>query len=94
MSVRFEKWREGGDIDNDRLAKMFTNLTIGKIDSCVDLEPQESMYSEAVFLVRQETSWERARPRRIKDNHYETRSLLVPSSFPARLKIRPLVYLN
>ncbi len=30
-----------------------------------------------------------SKARGIRDNHYEARSLLVPSSFPARLKIRP-----
>ncbi len=42
--------------------------------------------SEAVFLVRLGTS----KARGMRDIHYETLSLLVPSSFPARLKIRPL----
>ncbi len=32
-----------------------------------------------------------SKARGTRDNHYETHSLLVPSSFPARLKIRPLV---
>ncbi len=30
-----------------------------------------------------------SKARGIRENHHETRSLLVPSSFPGRLKIRP-----
>ncbi len=37
---------------------------------------------------------ETSKARGIRDNHYETRSLLVPSSFPAWLKIRPLMLLD
>ncbi len=40
----------------------------------------DAKLTEAVFLVRLETSWEQSKARRIRDNHYETRSLLVPST--------------
>jgi hypothetical protein len=35
-----------------------------------------------------------SKARGIRDNHYETCSLLVPSSFPARLKIRSQAFLE
>ncbi len=66
-----------------------TFLSLNVLDGILTLEKTCLKCTEAIFLVVLETSWERAR----NEFHSDCPLHLVPCSFPARLKIRPLVSL-